>query len=265
MGAFVSVFVLPKHGSSDHECEDAAAVIPTSPYDEWVNGPVSAAVSDGASESMLARDWARRVTTTVVEAVHDDPGLLHRPYGFVDATSRAVAGWADWIAGYAERRADAGRPVQWYERPKLERGAYATVLALHFDGDSRWWAAALGDSCLFQVRDTELLCAFPVERAGDFDTSPRLLNSRGQDRDLLADRISVVSGTAEPSDQFFLCTDALALWFLDRVEAGHRPWDEIMEYTRGGDAEEFAAWIAGQRSTGGMRNDDLTIVHLDMG
>lgn len=262
---YVSVFILPKDGNSEDECEDAAAVVPESPRDAWVTGPITAVVSDGASESMLAKDWAWRLVATVVGKLDSDPALVRSRIGFAEVMREAMVRWGEWIDGYEARRAESGRPVQWYERPKLERGAYATLLALHFDGIDSWEAAALGDSCLFHLRGFELIRAFPLQQADEFSVTPKLVNSREQDGELLAAHVETASGKAEPSDQFFLCTDAMAAWFLQRAASGSKPWYEVMDLTRAGDQTAFAQWADGERAAGRMRNDDIALIHLDLG
>lgn len=270
MGAFISAFLVPKAGSTAEECEDATAVVPTSAPDEWVSGPVLAAVSDGASESLLSRDWANLLANAVLESARQDVWALHDRDGFAAAVLDATGQWEGWLTEYLADRKAGGRPVRWYEQPKLDRGAYATVLAAHFDSErepepARWYAAALGDTCLFQVRRHELVCAFPVSSASDFNTVPALVNSRMRDRVLLAARAELVSGPLVWGDQFYLCTDALAAWFLEDAERGGMPWVALRDLSARGDADSFAAWVAHMRATGGMRNDDVALVHVDLG
>jgi hypothetical protein len=270
MAAFVSVLRVPKAGSDEHECEDAAATMPACEYTELLHGPVSVAVADGASESLLSGNWARLLVRSVVARGVQDASVLQDRSCFAAALTEASLRWADWFAGYPARREAGGRPVQWYERPKLAKGAYATILAARFEHGptaqrSNWYAAALGDSCLFQVRGPELIRAFPIESAADFDSTPALVNSRGHDQELLAARVAMAAGDANFGDQFFLCTDALAAWFLDEAEGGTAPWEVLYDFTRCGDTVGFVAWLGELRDAGEMRNDDVTLVHVDLG
>ncbi|MEU4746791.1 hypothetical protein AB0G02_40925, partial [Actinosynnema sp. NPDC023658] len=152
-------------------------------------------------------------------------------------------------------------------QPKLDRGPHAAVVAARFDTDPsgvvRWDAAALGDSCLFHARGDRLLRAFPVESAEAFDNSPGLVNAFNRDHALLARHVRTASGVAEPGDGLFLCTDALAAWFLREAERGGRPWHVLSGFTRSGDPEGFTAWLATARAEGMVRNDDVTVVHVD--
>ncbi|MFE9747855.1 protein phosphatase 2C domain-containing protein [Saccharothrix saharensis] len=251
---------VPKQGNTVRECEDAAHVVP--------DGPVLAAVADGASESLLAGEWAELLAKTVTDAARDG-SVLRDADAFATALVRAGEAWREWLDGYvAEREAD-GRPIAWYEQPKLDRGPHATVLAARFDtdasGQTRWDVAALGDSCLFHTRDDRLVQAFPIDSAEAFDNAPGLVNAFNRDRGLLARHVRTASGVAVPGDQFFLCTDALAAWFLRAAERGDRPWQVVGDFARSGDVDGFTAWLATARAEGLMRNDDVTVVHVDLG
>ena len=97
-----------------------------------------------------------------------------------------MGGWDDEVAEYTKEREERGSPIQWYEEPGLAKGAHATILAAEFrDGRGgrapTWSASALGDSCLFQVRDELLYASFPMSDATSFTYQPRCLASRGVD------------------------------------------------------------------------------------
>ncbi|MCE6998135.1 protein phosphatase 2C domain-containing protein [Saccharothrix sp. S26] len=253
---------VPKQGNAPDECEDAAHVVADD------DGPVLAAVADGASESLLAGQWAELLAKTVADAARDDDRVLRDVDRFASALVDAGEAWRAWLDDYVAEREAAGRPIAWYEEPKLDRGAHATVLAARFDTDpsgvTRWDVAALGDSCLFHTRDEKLRQAFPISSAGAFDNAPGLVNAFNRDQALLARHARAVSGTGERGDGFFLCTDALAAWFLRAADGGDRPWHVLGEFTRTGDLDGFTTWLAAARAEGLMRNDDVTVVHVDL-
>jgi hypothetical protein len=116
----------------------------------------------------------------------------------------------------------------------------------------RWRAWAVGDSCVFHVRRNRLLQAFPRIHSGEFDNAPRLVGSRRcpphRERAL---------GSWRAGDRLLLMTDALAQWFLRRVEAGRRPWRAVERLE--GDAD-FVHWIEKLRDSGALRNDDVTLL-----
>ena len=121
-------FRVPKRGHDLAECQDACAI-----------GVGRVAVADGAAESANAGLWARMLVEEFVAV-------------------REELAWPGWIAGVQSRFADAVRrptdaePLPWYLEGRYDQGAFATFLGLSF-GARSWQAVAVGDSCLFQVRD----------------------------------------------------------------------------------------------------------------
>lgn len=269
MGGYVSTLGAVKHGSAAEENEDAIAVSPVSAFDEWIDGSIVAAISDGASESMLAGRWAACLSRVVLGEVLADDRVVRHPRRFAGAVTRAVGEWETWMDGYLAERQTTGRPIQWYERPKLDAGACATLLASCFKNEPgsvvTWHAAALGDSCLFQIRNDQLIRAFPVTTSASFGVTPALVNSRRRERALVVPHVHVASGSCDVGDQFYLCTDALAAWFLQDVEQGQQPWRELQELSGCDDAEGFSDWVDAARREGRMRNDDVSLVHVDLG
>jgi hypothetical protein len=264
MLAIVSTFWVPKRGSSYQEYEDAFWVDSHDGSGEIRRSPFKAAIADGASESLLAGRWADRL----VEVFGTSKAARSRRE-FSDAYRTAIDGWDDVVTEYKLKREERGSPIQWYEEPGFAKGAYATILAVEFrDGRSgrapTWRATALGDSCLFQVRDEVLYASFPVSDAASFSYQPPLLGSRGVDDAILRRHVGVKAYDWEHGDSFYLVTDALAAWFLRTNESGGHPWEPLRDMdTR--DAEmEFADWVENQRDIAQMNNDDTTLVRIDM-
>jgi hypothetical protein len=243
----------PKAGNSEAEYEDAYRLAPAS----GESGRLRVAVADGASESMLAGRWAGALAEAFASAdgpAYDDPA------GFAATVAAAADGWPDLVAAYVAGRDDRGSPLRWYERPGLAKGAFATLLAVAVDDGEEpgWRAAAIGDTCLFHVRDGALLSAFPVESAAEFGTAPPLLGTLGADPGLIAERVLLRSGALGPGDVLYACTDALAAWILARTEDGAPPWGVL----DGLDDAGFADWLDAERAAERMGNDDVTLVRV---
>lgn len=267
---YLSALSTPKLGNSAQECEDAHAVYPKVAPDEIIDtGPVVVAVADGASESLLAKNWANILATTLVQVATANPGSVSDGADFAVAVRHATRKWDDWLENYLNYRAESRNPIRWYEQPGLERGAHSAVLVAYFtlcsSHSGEWHAGAIGDVCLFQVRDNMLIQSFPITSSTDFTNSPALLNSKIRDGHLVATRTKFVSGDYMQGDQFFVGTDALAAWFLAGFEEGGRPWEALQEFSYHDDAREFTTWVQEERSSGRMRNDDVTVVHVDLG
>jgi hypothetical protein len=222
-------FHLPKKGHTLQEYEDAFA------------GDARAgrfAVADGASESSFASSWAR----ILVHAFVGKPGP-----------------WSAWLPAARKRWRSRlhEENLPWYAQTKVEEGAYAALVGVHFEA-SNWHAEAVGDSCVFQLRDDALRQSFPVRRAGDFSNQPNLLGSRVHKSAPARTRRLHLEGEWRRGDVLCLMTDALAHWCLHRVEDRQQPWAEILaiETTR-----DFVECIEKLRSEG-MRNDDVTLIRI---
>jgi len=229
-------FSEPKHGQTFDEFEDACA------------GNVALgrfAVADGATESSYAALWARMLVDEFVGSTAAEPGC-----------------WAAWLPALQTRwEIEVGqRPLSWYAEIKWQQGAFATFLGVVVE-PPRWRALAVGDSCLFHIRDQKLHCAFPLKRSCDFASSPWLVGSRGFAPPMMAIRELRLEGDFDHGDRLWLMTDALAQWFLRRLEVGERPW-ELLEHllTAPDGATCFSAWIGALRGATDIRNDDVTLM-----
>jgi hypothetical protein len=213
---------------------------------------------------MLASRWAKHLAA-VFGAAAESPCT---EAGFISAYQRAAESWAAEVDRYKRERAGRKSPIQWYEEPGLARGAYSTLLAAEFHGEpdgagARWSAAALGDSCLFQVRGEELLTAFPMKSSDNFSNQPPLLSSNAVDAEVLSRYLSTETGELAPQDTCYLATDALSAWFLKTVETGDQPWRRlrVLDDIAPG---EFTELIAKLRDDNEIRDDDTTLVRVDM-
>lgn len=240
---------LPKHGNSLEEYEDAS-------FADEESGRF--ALADGATESAYAGLWAR---------------LLVRQ--FVDQAGCPPADWGAWLpAAQQAFLAEVGDgPRPWFEEQKLEQGAFATFLGLCVlppapdepDAPGRWHALAVGDCCLFQVREETLLAAFPLERVEDFGTRPELVSSRVSAAQLRDERERRASGSWQPLDRIWLMSDAAAAWFLARHAEGGQPWRELDQMLYSAEREEeFAMWVGLLRQQKRMRNDDVTMLAVSL-
>ncbi|MFE9793493.1 hypothetical protein ACFYRL_17335 [Streptomyces goshikiensis] len=267
---FVTHLVTPKHGSTDTECEDAVAVLPHRSYEEMLREPLTASVCDGATESVLAKDWARILADTSAREAMDRADLLAGGPAFEEFAAAAVAQWDPWLASYTQARADEGRPLKWYEQSKLTSGAFATLLSVRVDpvlvetagAHWHWRAAALGDSCLFHLRDDTLLRSFPVEHPDEFGVTPDLFGSRNHDTALIEERTRFAEGECVPGDRLLLMTDALAAWFLTAPDR-FRALGELLEFAGPDDLAGFSRWLTGLREQQVLRNDDVAVVRID--
>lgn len=235
MLASATAWWAPKAGNSAQEYEDAYAVEPSA---------LRYAVADGASETSFAKQWAELL---VEKFIHEPP---------------APAGLREWVEPMQATWAGANKPkaTAWYAEEKARDGAFSSLLGVALFPD-RWRALAIGDSCLFVVRAGKMTSAFPLSRAEEFSNRPVLLSSVARANQRVWDEVRLSEGELKPSDQLLLMTDALAQWFLVEAEMGRRPWSAL---AKAGTQEAFTALVDVLRSGGAMRNDDTTLVRIEV-
>lgn len=232
----VQVRTVSKSGNSDSQNEDAAAIgVKQRRF----------AIADGASESWQSGPWARVIAAGFVQTPPD-------PQNFPE--------WVATVRGRAPRT----ESTSWYAEEKAALGSFATLLGLAFeetkDGGIRWRGIAIGDSCLFQLRNTKLITQFPVESVHDFSNRPKLLGSAAGSSLPEPDWFA---GRAELQDVFYLLTDALAEWFLLSRNANARPEIELDRVTESSQPHaEYANWIQSLRERKAIRNDDCTALRI---
>jgi hypothetical protein len=218
-----------------------------------------AAVADGATESTFAGVWAKQLVRAFYEKQLDVPQRSRR-------LPRMLAPLQDEWARHV-----AGRQLPWYAEEKARTGAFSTFLGVRFWTTQRrsaapgqWEAWAVGDSCLAHVRGDQLKCCFPITRAADFNSRPTLLSSNATRNEGVNEHIAAGRGIWRSDDLFLLMTDALAAWFLAEVERGGRPWEPLRNLDTEGEPRSFPELVDALRDHGGMRNDDTTLLRIDI-
>jgi hypothetical protein len=241
-------FRLWKRGNAADDYEDASGGdVPSGRF----------AVADGASEASFAAAWAR----LLVEQFLVTPGKPWRDLDWLGPLRRQWARQVDELV------------LPWYAEEKRELGAFATFLGLAFRPSSigphgYWRALAVGDCCLFHARDNRLVQPFPLTRSTDFGNRPRLLASRPGPRpgpEEVNSACEQAHGHWQPRDRFLLTTDALAQWFLLRSERGHQPLAEVDSLLAESDPPAaFVGWVDERRNQELLRNDDVTLIVIDV-
>lgn len=245
---WVRLVQVPKAGTAPEDCQDAAGV-------DAARGRF--ALADGATESWHSALWARLLVESFL--ARDEPipplpdWLLEPRRTWIEQTDREVPH-------------EPGQ-IEWFLEERYRLGAYSTFLGLALtrdveSGSLAWSAVALGDTCLFLVRDERLLALFPIDQASRFDSVPWLVGSRGGD-EIFRQHADFLAGGLLPGDQLFLMTDALALWFLQRHELEKKPWEALrlvvqVEHP----LEAFRLWMDGMRQRHLIRDDDVTLLMI---
>ena len=247
------VFWFPKEGNRSDEYEDAYAYHPQAiRVGDFGIDMARIALSDGASESAFAREWANILVRHFVQA----------PMDMSNPTRSTLDSWlapaqTEWHEAVPWDR------IPWHGEAKTRSGSLATLLGLTIEAapdDPQvlyWRASAVGDSCLFVVRRDEMTLSFPLDDAARFNNRPDLVCSNPENNSGISDRLHHQSGECEPGDVFILASDDVSRWMLRGWAANRRPWHSVLALKCG---EEAAAWVWEQRREGSLGNDDITLV-----
>jgi len=218
------------------------------------------AVADGATEAMLSGLWADVLTKRFGRHPAKDIGITA-------LLESSYPSWEKTKAAYLKGREHDKKPIQWYEEPALEAGAFATFLGIQFQDSKNhegrsWRCMAVGDACLFLIRADQVQIRFPVETSNGFSNTPDLLSSNPARNRTISGRVKEVCGEWQAGDQFYLMTDAISCWFLKEVESGKNPWKQLSSFLDSDYKDGFADWLGGLRTAKEMRNDDVTLLRV---
>lgn len=212
------------------------------------------AVADGATRSSFSRIFAESLVSYCSSA--------EKSTTLQDVIQSAREEWYRAISA-GKLNGSNGQVVQ--------DGAYSTLLWLQLFtiGTDRtirnnsWKAKAVGDTCLFHYRKEYPLRILPVNNSIDFTNHPRLIGSNKSQVHTIAEW--EFSGSWDVGDDFFILTDSIAKWMLQEVESGGNPSSLIKEVFSFKDAnEKFELWVQSLRARNKVRDDDTTVVWINI-
>ncbi len=157
--------------------------------------------------------------------------------------------------------------LAWHQKAKLKAGAHATLLwlQLQFDPNSptdpwRFDSHAIGDCCLFVVRNNETIQLFPITDSQEFTNNPATLASVKSPTP--ADGWRMTSGFCREGDLIVLSSDAMSAWAVRELEQNRQPdWEWFWDVPMG----EFEDRVIEMRNENIVRYDDTTLLMLRIG
>jgi len=251
---YAQAFWLPKSGSAEGEYEDAFWPKQLPADREAEVSEFRVAVADGATETSFSGLWAKLLVRSYTA------GRLS-PNRFAGSLSVLQERW---------RKAVSRKALSWYAEEKVRSGAAAAFVGLHLSNpaaesyEGSWEASALGDCCLIQIRGGQVIERFPLKSSSEFSSSPFLVSSNPSASEGWQERLRIISGAWLADDSFYLMSDALAAWFMRDEESGGAPW-EILRDLGTAHSPAFSDWIGELRSGQLIRNDDVTLMRVDLG
>lgn len=243
---------LPKNGNRLEENEDAYYPIGNERSFSR-RRKFTCAISDGATRTSFSSLWANLL---VKNPVIRKEGVSQQ------SIISAQTGWTSAINSMN---------LPWHAEEKVKQGSYATLLWFRLQESAvkpggYFKATALGDSCLFQIRNCEILTIFPIKNAESFAEDPVLISSLSVKNQHIWATLTerTIRGCWQSGDQFLLMTDALAHWFIKQLEMSESPITKITDildepvFTQ----YRFEQLVSNLRSADEIKNDDTTLVRL---
>ncbi len=246
---------LAKDGNCQEENEDAFSPNGNSAFSG--EEPFICALADGATRTSFSSLWANLLVKSLA-----DPYL-----GLTDsAVSTAQKEWSQTINEMK---------LPWHAEEKVKQGSFSTLLWFRVTPNPKesgepggpWEATAVGDSCLFQIRNEELITKYPIARSEDFANNPILISSIPERNQQIWETLSdkATRGTWSPGDQFLLMTDALACWFMRKTEQGNMPIQKLfcaLQQPEVSDQSGFEKLILELRDSKAIKNDDTSLIYI---
>lgn len=211
------------------------------------------ALSDGASAAVRAKDWS----DLLVRSYCSEP-LPHTP---VEA-----AAWVGRAAAAMPASAQSGVPDYLAAR-MAAKPSFATLCGFVLGPSSRksgsrtWEAVAVGDSCLFHLRDGVCIESFPITSYTEFNDNPPLLSTSSEQTASALRHLRTTSGVYMPGDTLLLCTDAVAEWALRESAVTQEVWSILAAI----DHQRFQLLIETLRDADAIENDDCTLLRHHSG
>lgn len=238
-------FIVPKQGLQPDECQDAIAVS---------RGRRRFAVADGMTDSAMSGEWAQLLVRQFVESTRWDRHSLRQLSSEVRIT------WNDLVPPLEE--------LPWWQATKLaERGAHATLAGLDLQPEVRgsrgkaYRMVAVGDSCIFHLRQDRLISSHPYSHPDQFSHRPLGLGTvTGDDNARGAAGAKICVAGWRRKDRFLMMSDALALYFLRAMRSDVTCAREALPFAR--TQQSFEAWVTDARARKILKDDDTTLLEI---
>lgn len=236
----VETFCTPRQGCTWADYEDA--YYPKQVLRQTLD-TFKCAVADGATETVFCDKWAYLLVKAYCE------NKLSKQHWLTDLRQLQ----------YQWHKEVNGQSLPWYIEQKRLMGAYATFVGLTlYENYHLAEVIAIGDSCLFQIRAEQLNSCLPLQQAKQFNNTPFLISSHLLPDENLVKATHYEQLTWLRADEFYLMTDALALWFLQEYERCHKPWQILRQLT----TSSFSNWVYQLKTLKKLQNDDITLMRI---
>lgn len=248
---------ISKAGNKPSENEDA--IYPADLFGS-VNGKserASFAVADGATQTSFSGLWANCLVRHCTQTKLSE-------YAFLEAIKKAGNEWQTSLQGVE---------LPWHAMEKVKQGAFSALAWLEIQYDPlhpstaySWRALAVGDCCLFIAHNHNIYLSLPLQHPSEFNNSPVLIPSKSEKIDSIKGRIHMAKGSLKRGDQLILASDAMASWIMRKPVTDQSDYQKMIRViTETASSSQFSGWINTLRQSGEMRNDDTSVILIELG
>ena len=243
------VWHLPHEGDSENLYEDSFS--PKFAYQHHsYTDTVRFAVSDGVSGAYFSRVWADFLTLAFIK------------YGKSFFYTNEIL---DLAEAWNQEELKKARGKYFDDEEILERleykihniGGAATFNGLELKLDeSKWESFSIGDSCVFQIRNGDIICQNPPLSHDDFGFFPEQIATLSPTSENWSPIIT--NAEFQNGDIFILATDAVSAWLVtshDNYDTKHKVHDTLSISSN----KDFKDFIARERKLQRMDDDDVTL------
>ena len=242
---------------STAETNEDASFIEDSPLNVLsANKNKTFAISDGATSSPDARTWANMLVEA--STLHESDKDI-----FPAVIQELRTSWEKTWEKQKQKQISTN--AGWWTETALNKPNAATYCSITFtnqkssnSSEIHWRAIAMGDSCLFQIRNNKLMLSFPLVSENEFTDRPVLVRSKGEI--INSDKIMHLNGTAQVNDIFLLATDALAEWIFKY--GLHTDKTLSSDFYKKLNSIDFEKFIESERQVDRIKDDDSTIINI---
>lgn len=243
----IRAFITHKEAETFSDCQDRFSIN---------SDTKSVAVSDGMSQSFFQKIWAENL----VDAFVNNPGWNLYGEQCNEFLKELQGKWLEKVLDrIEEQKHDGTKENIIYRNEKFVaqgKSAGATLLGVRFVG-ANWHCQVLGDSCLIEIKDGEIVQICTSQEGDEFDNFPDHFDSNPKQSG--KGYVKEFKGTLETESVLLLVSDPFSDFLNERRKKGSvkELVDALLNI---GTHEDFEKLVSDWRTTKGMHNDDSTLV-----
>lgn len=243
----IRAFITHKKAEKDSDCQDCFRINAENK---------SLAVSDGMSQSIFQKKWAE----ILVSAYTDGQGWEPSKEPDNATVKNVLSGkWKDYVLKRIEEQRQEGkdRAADRNERSLVEgKSAGATFLGVRFSGN-RWEGDVLGDTCLIEIEDGEIIRIETSQNNSSFDNTPDYYDSNNLNSG--KGQVKHIKGVLESNKILLLVSDPFSDLFNEHKKTGSVK-ELVEQLFKLGSHKDFVALVDDWREQLEMHNDDSTLI-----